>query len=99
MTRVGRILERCKLDELPQIWNVLRGDMSIVGPRPETTEFANCFTGRFVQVLDYRPGLFGPNQAIFSRENALYPSDEEPHEFYRNVLFPIKADYRFDVFR
>lgn len=92
MTRVGRFLERSKLDELPQLWNILRGNMSLVGPRPETMDFADCFKGRFLQVLDYRPGLFGPNQTIFRLESELYPRNRDPHEFYRNVLFPIKAD-------
>lgn len=91
MTRVGRILERTKLDELPQFWNVLVGDMSIVGPRPETVDFADCFTGAYAAVLDHKPGLFGPNQVIFRSENSLYPEGQAPQEFYRAVLFPTKA--------
>lgn len=91
MTRVGRLLERTKLDELPQFWNVLVGDMSIVGPRPETLDFADCFAGPYRAVLDHKPGLFGPNQAIFRSENSLYPKDQDPQEFYRTVLFPAKA--------
>lgn len=91
MTRVGRLLERTKLDELPQFWNVLIGDMSIVGPRPETLDFADCFTGPYLGVLDHKPGLFGPNQVIFRSENSLYPKDQDPQEFYRAVLFPAKA--------
>ena len=91
MTRVGRVLERSKLDELPQLWNILIGDMSLVGPRPETLDFADCFVDGFQMVLDFRPGLFGPSQAIFRNECALYPQGRDPHEFYRNVLFPAKA--------
>lgn len=91
MTRVGWLLERTKLDELPQFWNVLAGDMSIVGPRPETLDFADCFTGPYTRILDHKPGLFGPNQVIFRSENALYPKDRDPQEFYRTVLFPAKA--------
>lgn len=91
MTRVGRLLERTKLDELPQFWNVLIGDMSIVGPRPETLDFADCYTGPYRAVLDHKPGLFGPNQVIFRSESSLYPQDRDPHEFYRAVLFPAKA--------
>ena len=91
MTRIGRLLERSKLDELPQLWNVLIGDMSFVGPRPETVEFADCFVGPVRNVLDYTPGLFGPNQVIFRNEASLYPENQEPHEFYRSVLFPAKA--------
>jgi lipopolysaccharide/colanic/teichoic acid biosynthesis glycosyltransferase len=91
MTRVGRILERTKFDELPQFWNVLIGDMSIVGPRPETLDFADCFGNDFRMVLDYTPGLLGPSQAIFRNESSLYPADLDPQEFYRRVLFPAKA--------
>jgi lipopolysaccharide/colanic/teichoic acid biosynthesis glycosyltransferase len=91
MTRIGRILERTKLDELPQLWNVLVGDMSIVGPRPETLYFADCFVDGYRMILDYKPGLFGPSQAIFRNESSLYPADRDPHEFYRTVLFPAKA--------
>ena len=91
MTRVGRLIERTKLDELPQLWNVLVADMAIVGPRPESVEFADCFAGPLRSVLDYTPGLFGPNQVIFRNERCLYPEDRDPHEFYRRVLFPAKA--------
>jgi lipopolysaccharide/colanic/teichoic acid biosynthesis glycosyltransferase len=91
MTRVGRILERSKLDELPNLWNVLIGDMSVVGPRPETLDFADCFQGGYRAVLDYRPGLFGPSQALFRNESSVYPENCDPHEFYRTVLFPAKA--------
>ena len=91
MTHIGRLLERSKLDELPQLWNILVGDMSLVGPRPETLDFADCFEGRYARVLDYLPGLFGPSQAMFRNEGALYPPDRDPHEFYRTILFPAKA--------
>jgi lipopolysaccharide/colanic/teichoic acid biosynthesis glycosyltransferase len=91
MTRLGRVLERTKLDELPQLWNVIIGDMSIVGPRPETLDFADCFQDGYRKVLDYTPGLFGPSQAIFRNESSLYPPDRDPHEFYRTILFPAKA--------
>lgn len=91
MTRVGRLLERSKLDELPQFWNILVGDMSFVGPRPETLDFADCFEDGYEKVLTYLPGLFGPNQAIFRNESALYPESCDPHAFYRAVIFPAKA--------
>jgi lipopolysaccharide/colanic/teichoic acid biosynthesis glycosyltransferase len=91
LTRVGRVLEQSKLDELPQIWNVLKGDMALVGPRPESLAFADCFRGRYRELLRYRPGIFGPAQAIFRNEGALYPDGEDPEAFYRDVLFPAKA--------
>lgn len=91
MTRMGRLLERTKLDELPQLWNIVVGEMALVGPRPESLAFANCFDGAFVNVLDHRPGIFGPCQAVFRNESALYEAVGDPEDFYRNVLFPLKA--------
>jgi len=91
-TRVGRLLERMKLDELPQLWNVVKGDMSIVGPRPESLAFADCFRGRYRELLMYRPGIVGPAQALFRNESALYPIGQDSEQFYREVLFPAKAN-------
>ncbi|MCG5238774.1 sugar transferase [Azospirillum doebereinerae] len=98
MTRVGRILERTKIDEVPQLWNVLRGDMAVVGPRPETQDFADCFEGPYQAVLDHKPGIFGPNQLYFRNECTLYPKNADPHDFYRKVLFPAKARNDLDYF-
>ncbi|HYG86196.1 MAG TPA: sugar transferase [Azospirillum sp.] len=98
MTRVGRFLERTKIDEVPQLWNVLKADMSIVGPRPETLEFADCFDGVYRGVLDHRPGIFGPNQVYFRNECTLFPEKGDPHAFYRTVLFPAKARIDLNYF-
>ncbi len=91
LTRLGKLLMQTKLDELPQLWNVLKGDMSMVGPRPETLDFAECFLDLYRQVLDFKPGIFGPNQVFFRNEGALYPADCDVERFYRDVLFPLKA--------
>ena len=91
LTRLGKLLMQTKLDELPQLWNVLKGDMSMVGPRPETLDFAECFHDVYRQVLDFKPGIFGPNQVFFRNEGALYPADCDVERFYRDVLFPLKA--------
>lgn len=90
-TRVGALLAQTKLDELPQLWNVIRGEMALVGPRPEVPEFESCFAGSSQQLLNYLPGIFGPSQVVFRAEAALYPPDRQPLEFYREVLFPAKA--------
>jgi lipopolysaccharide/colanic/teichoic acid biosynthesis glycosyltransferase len=92
LTVVGRALEQIKLDELPQLWNVLRGDMSFVGPRPESMAFADCFRGRFEEILRYKPGLFGPCQVLFRHESQLYPAAVAVEQYYREVLFPAKAE-------
>ncbi|BCM17877.1 sugar transferase [Mesorhizobium sp. J8] len=91
MTRVGRFLAFSKLDELPQLWNVLKGEMALVGPRPESLSFAECFRDGYEAVLQYKPGLFGPAQIMFRHEAHFYPRDIEPTVFYKEVLFPAKA--------
>ena len=89
MTRMGGILAATKLDELPQLWNVLRGDMALVGPRPETLNFTDCYRNGFEKVLDYKPGIFGPCQVLYRHER--YPAGVDVMEYYREVLFPAKA--------
>ncbi len=91
LTRVGAFLARTKLDELPQIFNVLRGEMAIVGPRPESLSFAKCFTPHFRALLRYRPGIVGPSQVFFRSECRFYPLGEDAAAFYCRVLFPAKA--------
>jgi lipopolysaccharide/colanic/teichoic acid biosynthesis glycosyltransferase len=91
MTPLGRVLAATKLDELPQLWNVLKGDMAVVGPRPESLAFADCFRNGFEKVLEHKPGLLGPSQVLFRHEARLYPPDGDPTRFYRDELFPAKA--------
>jgi lipopolysaccharide/colanic/teichoic acid biosynthesis glycosyltransferase len=98
MTSIGAILERTKLDELPQLWNILKGEMSFVGPRPESLCFAELYQGEYLRLLDFLPGLFGPCQIAFRNESALYPKEGDPEVFYRRVLFPQKAKIDLDYF-
>ena len=91
LTGVGGFLARTKLDELPQLWNILKGDMSIVGPRPESLDFRDCFEGPYGAVLEHKPGIFGPSQVLFRNESSLYRGRPDPEQFYRDVLFPLKA--------
>ena len=91
MTRLGRFLERSKFDEIPQLLNILKGEMSFVGPRPETLRFRDLFVGDLARVHDFLPGIFGPNQIAFRNESKMYPPDRDPEQFYREELFPRKA--------
>ena len=91
MTTVGRFLAATKFDELPQLWNVLKGEMAIVGPRPESMAFADCFRGGLEAVLQYKPGLLGPTQVVFRHEAHFFPRSADPILFYREVMFPAKA--------
>ena len=89
ITRVGARLRRWKLDELPQIWNVLRGDMSLVGPRPEDPRFVQTYTPEQREVLSVRPGITGPSQLVFRHEEDLLDTDD-PEETYVQELLPRK---------
>ena len=89
MTRVGRVLERLKLDELPQLFDVLRGTMSIVGPRPDVPVFVRCYRERWDIVLTVKPGIFGASQNHFRNESELYPADGvDLEQFYVEEILP-----------
>jgi lipopolysaccharide/colanic/teichoic acid biosynthesis glycosyltransferase len=92
LTRVGFWLERTKLDELPQLLNVLTGDMSVVGPRPEVPKFVDRATPElWDRVLSVKPGIFGPNQIRFRNEADLYPPDcADVEDFYLRHILPEK---------
>jgi len=90
LTRLGAWLVRTKLDELPQLWHVLRGEMSLVGPRPESPEFVARFRADYDVILQVRPGITGYTQLAFAREGAILdPSD--PHGHYVQALLPQKV--------
>ncbi|MGQ2906506.1 MAG: sugar transferase [Aliihoeflea sp.] len=99
MSRIGRLLADTKLDELPQFYNILRGDMSVVGPRPESLDFADCFDATTISILEHRPGILGPSQVAFRNEGSLFPVNAEPTRFYREVLFPAKAGLDLRYYR
>ena len=91
ITSVGRFLRRTKLDELPQLWNVVRGDMSLVGPRPDVEGFADLLRGDDRLILRIRPGLTGPASIVFRYEEELLAAQNDPEEYNRSVLFPLKV--------
>lgn len=92
VTGLGRWLRRTKLDELPQILNVLRGDMSVVGPRPEDPRFAHLYRGRFADVLTARPGITGPAAVRFRHEEELLRGAGDPEAEYARVILPAKLE-------
>ena len=94
VTRVGRFLRRSYLDELPQLLNVLRGDMSLVGPRPETPEFVQLYTSEERRVLTVRPGLVGPSTLAFMDEAELLAGAADPVSYYRTTVLHdrVRAD-------
>jgi lipopolysaccharide/colanic/teichoic acid biosynthesis glycosyltransferase len=93
LTRVGYWLERTKLDELPQLLNVLAGEMSVVGPRPEVPRFVDRgLSELWNQVLSVKPGIFGPNQIRLRNEADLYPPGCDMEAFYLEHILPGKLD-------
>jgi len=90
-TRIGAFLARAKLDELPQLWHVLRGEMSIVGPRPESHEFAARYPMKFARVASMKPGIFGLSQLAFSNEGEVLDR-ADPIEHYVSAILPQKID-------
>jgi lipopolysaccharide/colanic/teichoic acid biosynthesis glycosyltransferase len=90
LTRLGAWLVRTKFDELPQLWHVLRGEMSLVGPRPESPEYVERFPAAYELILRVRPGLTGFTQLAFAREDAIL-DQRDPHIHYVTRLLPQKV--------
>lgn len=99
VTAVGRVLRRTKLDELPQLWNVLRGDMSLVGPRPEVPQYAEMFRARYAELLMVRPGLTDPASVVFRNEARVLSSFADPERAYVDIVLPRKLDLSQDYVR
>jgi lipopolysaccharide/colanic/teichoic acid biosynthesis glycosyltransferase len=90
ITRAGRILRRTKLDELPQLVNVLRGDMSFVGPRPEVPQYVQLFREDYREILRTRPGITDFASLEFRDEAALLARSPSPEEAYVKDILPEK---------
>lgn len=91
ITPLGRVLRRWKIDELPQLWNVLTGRMSFVGPRPDVPGYADRLAGDDREILRLRPGITGPATLQFRDEESLLASAADPRRFNDEVLFPAKV--------
>jgi len=91
VTPLGRVLRRFKLDELPQLWNVVTGHMSFVGPRPDVPGYADRLQGEDRQVLDLSPGITGPATLLFREEERLLTLARNPRTFNDEVIYPEKV--------
>ncbi len=90
VSSIGSFLRRTKLDELPQLWNVLRGDMSLVGPRPEVRKWVNVHTKRWAKVHQVLPGITDPASIVYRDEEQLLSKSDNPELTYRDVILPHK---------
>lgn len=92
ITPVGRILRASKLDEIPQLWNVLAGQMSLVGPRPEVAHYVACYSPDEREVLAIRPGITDPASIEYREEESLLATQPDPDRYYREVILPRKIE-------
>lgn len=90
ITAVGHFLRKTKLDELPQLFNILKGEMSLVGPRPEVPKYVALYSAEQRQVLQVRPGLTDYASLEYFEENALLGASENPEETYIQEVMPAK---------
>lgn len=92
VTAIGRFLRRAKMDELPQLWNVLVGDMAIVGPRPEVRKWTAVYPERWALVHTVRPGITDPAAIAFRNEEEILAAADDPERTYRSEILPKKLD-------
>ncbi|MGD0383706.1 MAG: sugar transferase, partial [Thermoguttaceae bacterium] len=93
ITRVGRVLRKTKIDELPQLFNVLKGDMSLVGPRPEVPRYVDMFREDYAVILQVRPGITDLASIKYRDEAAILGRAENPEEEYAKRVLPEKIRY------
>lgn len=90
ITRIGYYIRKYKIDELPQLWNVLVGDMSLVGPRPEVQKYVDLYTEEQRKVLSVRPGITDYASIEYVDENILLAKSDDPDRTYIEVVMPAK---------
>lgn len=99
ITKTGKWLRRFKLDELPQLWNVFLGDMSLVGPRPDVSGYWDKLQGEAAGLLALRPGITGPATLAFRHEETLLAQATDPKQYNDEVIFPEKVRLNLEYAR
>ncbi|MBN1386926.1 MAG: sugar transferase [Bacteroidales bacterium] len=98
ITPVGARLRKCKLDELPELWNVLKGDMSFVGPRPDMPEYSKKLVGEEKKILELRPGITGLATLKYANEEELLTTVNDPQKYNDEVIWPDKIRINLDYY-
>ena len=91
ITNFGSFMRKYKIDELPGLWNVLKGDMSLVGPRPDIPHYYNLLEGEDRKILDLKPGITGPASLKYANEEKLLKSQQNPVKYHYEVIFKDKV--------
>ena len=99
ITDIGRLLRKTKMDELPQLFNILKGDMSVVGPRPEVRCYVNYYTTEQMQVLAVRPGLTDLASLAYIDENKILAAGDNPQQTYIEKIMQEKLSLNFEYIR
>ena len=99
ITLLGGFFRRTKIDELPQLWNVLLGDMSFVGPRPDVPGFADRLEGEARAILSLRPGITGPATLKYRNEEEILSKQFDPESYNRQVIWPDKVRINLEYIR
>jgi len=98
ITKIGAFLRRYKFDELPELINVMLGDMSLVGPRPDVPGYADKLVGSFRVILKLRPGLTGPASLKYFNEEEILAQRKDPKHYNDTVIFPNKVRINLDYY-
>ena len=99
ITKVGAFLRKYRIDELSQLFNVLAGSMSIIGPRPEVRRFVNCYNDEQMATLLVKPGISCSSSIAFANEGDLLSKSDNPDEFYVKEILPEKARMNLDYIK
>jgi len=99
ITRIGARLRQKRLDELPQLINVFKGEMSLVGPRPESPEYVTRYTSEQREILKVKPGITGPMQIVFLDEEENLSNPDTLDDEYMNVILPLKLAVEMEYMR
>ena len=98
ITKVGRYMRKWKLDELPSLWNVLCGEMSFVGPRPDVPGYADRLKGHDRDILKLRPGITGPASLKYANEEEILAAVQDPIGYNNEVIFPDKVKINLEYY-
>lgn len=99
ITRVGKLIRKCRLDEFSQLLNVLGGSMSLVGPRPEVRRYVDCYTPEYLATLLIRPGITAPSSIAFKDEDKVLKSAEDSDRVYVEKILPPKMRFNLDYLK
>jgi lipopolysaccharide/colanic/teichoic acid biosynthesis glycosyltransferase len=98
ITKIGEFLRKHKLDELPELWNVIKGEMSLVGPRPDVPGYADRLKGKDREILKLRPGITGTASLKYANEEEILASQEDPQKYNDEVIFPDKVKVNLEYY-